>query len=137
MANKTSLSISINAEVLELAKLKYPDKLSSMIEDFLKSMLDIKDELTKDINYNDEKSKIAIQISELKLKLEQLDIQKKHEIKRQMEQAENQKKHEIERKKCIQCNQYIYGKSYDFTKGTVCMACYFVGTKQHLKNWRA
>lgn len=96
---KTVTTIRIDNEVFELAKAKYPNKLSPMIEEYLRGMteMDLPNIESKNIDeFNELMAKKKEELSRLKLELDTM----KQTKKKQEEDLKNQsreKVHKIER----------------------------------------
>jgi len=132
---KITANISIEAEIWEIAKSKYPQQISSLVEDYLKALVysDVNDDK---INIEQEQKRVIEGISTLKIELQNLELQKKQQI----EQASTlqQQKQEQEQKKrfCFNCGNLIGTlKIYTTPKGNICKTCFFQSTKEQLKEW--
>ena len=83
MGRKTQLHLYVDGEVAELAKLKFPGKLSSYIESYLRTLLEI-EEVDNIVN-NEEKRLQQLTEQEAQLKREKKIILERKKMRKQEE----------------------------------------------------
>ena len=133
---KTTTTLYIESEILELAKSKYPQQLSSLVEDYLKALVysDVVEDNKRNI---EQEQKDTIEgISTLKIKLQNLELQKKQQIEQVKELEQRKKEQEQKMRFCFNCGNPIgtFGV-YTTPKGNICNTCYFQATKEKIMEW--
>jgi len=131
--------ISIEAEVWEISKIKYPNQLSSIIEDFLRGLnyseiIDKKGISSESIEQQEKV--IQKEIINLKIAAKELDLTKKQQIE-DIKQIEQKKQEEVQKKRfCFNCGNPIgILKVYTTPKGNICKTCFFQATKEQIREW--
>lgn len=100
---KTNLTIGIDSNVLDLARLKYPRQLSQLIEDFLRDYLQI-DEVTEDNrSFEARRQEVFGEMTKLRIKKETID-KEEYDLKKE-EEAKQQEAERValEKSKCPKC----------------------------------
>ncbi|MAH47057.1 hypothetical protein CMI37_14615 [Candidatus Pacearchaeota archaeon] len=131
---KSIISLTIDPEVWELAILRYPKKLSSMIEDYLKTILYSETQVKVD-KLEEEKKQTMEQIAQAKEKLVQIRVLERKKEEEHKQKLEYTKEQEIERKKCVNCGNFLGIKQFRINKGLICYNCFSNTTPEQIKEW--
>jgi len=105
LMGKKHIMLNIDSDLLELAKLKYPRKVSFIIEEFLKNLvLDDHEEEKNHQNINEKIEKVKKGVALAKIELNILEQEQKDDIER----AKEKEREKLEQKKanlpkCFNC----------------------------------
>lgn len=136
--SKITANISIEAETWELAKSKYPQQLSSLVEDFLKTLLYTDTPLQPAQNIEQDTKETIENISKLRIRLQDLDVQKLKQIQEAKLQAAQKQEESRKKHICINCGNPIITKDiqrYSTPKGSICKSCFFNASKEQIREW--
>lgn len=129
------VSLSVDVEVYEAARTKYPQQISSLFNDFLKSLLLTSDK-ERDI---DEKQKevdeLQIQEQMIKLKKEKtlVEIQKiRSDTERELKEHEEQER--LLKQTCLNCKEIKEEKEIQ-QFGGICRTCFRSLSVEDLKKY--
>ena len=131
---KSIISLTIDPEVWELSKQKYPQQLSGIIEDYLR-IITYSNSIVDVDKLKEEKIQALEHISQNKEKLMQIQALQRQQDAEEKEKIKLNRNQQIEKNKCVNCNNFLGIKKIKINKGLICNSCLYNATNKQIREW--